>query len=93
MPFALTLELAVALVFPEMTSSLILLTVKWTLLNDDGDEITIHLHNSPHVPDAPMCLLSPQHMAQQTTSSTDGFDCKWSFNLCWLPSNNPIQCL
>jgi hypothetical protein len=54
-------------------------TIKWTLLNDNGDEVTIHLHNSLYVPDTPMCLLSPQHMAQQTTNDSDGFNSKGKF--------------
>jgi hypothetical protein len=34
-------------------------TIKWTIVSDDGDEITIHLYNSLYVPEAQMCLLSP----------------------------------
>jgi hypothetical protein len=51
-------------------------TLKWTILNDGGNEITIRLCNSLHVLDTPMCLLSPQHLAQQTTSTSDGFHSK-----------------
>jgi hypothetical protein len=53
-------------------------TIKWTILNDDGGKVTLHIHNCHFVPDAPMCLLSPQHMAQQTNCSTDGFHSKGS---------------
>jgi hypothetical protein len=56
-------------------------TIKWTNLNDDGDEITIHLHNSIYVPEAPMCLLSPQHMAKQTNHPDDGFLSKGKFGI------------
>jgi hypothetical protein len=31
-------------------------TIKWTILDDSGDEVTLHLHNGLYVPDAPMCL-------------------------------------
>jgi hypothetical protein len=48
-------------------------TITWTILNDDSDEITIHIHDCLYVPDAPMCLLSPQHMASQTNHPNDGF--------------------
>jgi hypothetical protein len=48
-------------------------TITWTILDDDGDEITIHIHDCLYVPDAPMCLLSPQHMASQTNHPNDGF--------------------
>jgi hypothetical protein len=51
-------------------------TLRWTILDDNGDEVALHLHSSLHVPDTPMCLLGPQHMAQQTTSTTDGYDCQ-----------------
>jgi hypothetical protein len=56
-------------------------TVKWTITNDESDEITIHLHNTLYVPEAPMCLLSPQHMAQQTTSNIDGFHSMGKFGI------------
>jgi hypothetical protein len=56
-------------------------TIKWKILNDSGDEVTLHLHNSLYVPDAPMCLLSPQHMAQQTNLSSDGFHSKNKFGI------------
>jgi hypothetical protein len=48
-------------------------TIQWSVINDDGDEVTIHLHNSLYVRDTPMCLLSPQHMAQNTNNVSDGF--------------------
>ena len=51
-------------------------TLRWTINNNDGDEITIYLHNSLHVPEAPMCLLSPQHMAKSTNHESDGFHSK-----------------
>jgi hypothetical protein len=51
-------------------------TIKWTISDDIGDEITLHLHNSLYVPDAPMNLLSPQHLAQQTALPSDGFHSK-----------------
>ncbi len=50
-------------------------TIKWTLKDDSGHDITIFLPNSLYVPQAPMCLLSPQHMAQNTNSENDGFLC------------------
>jgi hypothetical protein len=51
-------------------------TIKWTLQDDSGHDITIFLPNSLFVPQAPMCLLSPQHMAQNTNSENDGFLCR-----------------
>jgi len=48
-------------------------TVRWPIINDDGNEITLHLHNFLYMPEAPMCLLSPQHLAQQTKHTSDGF--------------------
>jgi hypothetical protein len=69
-------------------------TLKRTILDDTGDEITLYLHNSLHVPDTPMCLLSPQHMAQQTTSTADGFICqsKYGFlTFCGFHSTIPYN--
>jgi hypothetical protein len=78
-------------------------TLKWNILDDNGDDIALHLHNSLYVPDAPMCLLSPQHMAQQTSSTADGFTGKGSFGLLtfggyhrtihFQQPSNPISCL
>jgi hypothetical protein len=48
-------------------------TLQWSITNDDGDDIVLNLLNSLYVPSIPMCLLSPQHMAQQTHNSADGF--------------------
>jgi hypothetical protein len=56
-------------------------TIQWTIMNDDGDDVTIHLHDSIYVPEAPMCLLSPQHMAHQTKNSEDGFIGKRKFGV------------
>jgi hypothetical protein len=56
-------------------------TLKWNILDDNGDEVALYIHNNLYIPDAPMCLLSPQHMAQQTPSNTDGFISKGSFGL------------
>jgi hypothetical protein len=56
-------------------------TIKWKILNDDGDEISLHLHNCLYVPDAPMSLLSPQHMAQQTSSFSDGFNSQGKYGI------------
>lgn len=54
-------------------------TIKWCILNDIGDQVDLHLHNSLYVPRAPMCLLSPQHMAQQIALLSDGFHSKGHF--------------
>jgi hypothetical protein len=61
-------------------------TIQWTILNDDGDEVTLHIHNCLFVPDAPMCLLNPQHMAQITNCSTDGFHSKGSHGILTFSS-------
>jgi len=49
-------------------------TLRWTITDNNGHDITMYLHNSLHVPDTPVCLLSPQHMAQQTTSDLDSLN-------------------
>jgi hypothetical protein len=45
----------------------------WNITDDSGDEISLHIRDSLYVPTAPMCLLSLQSVAQQTTNSNDGF--------------------
>jgi hypothetical protein len=56
-------------------------TIQWSIINDNGDEVVLHLHNSLYVPKAPMCLLSPQHMAQHTNPDTDGFNSTGKFGI------------
>jgi hypothetical protein len=48
-------------------------TIKWALMTDSGVEVDLHIHHSLYVPQCPMNLLSPQHLAQQTKRTTDGF--------------------
>jgi hypothetical protein len=64
-------------------------------LNEHGDEVALHLHKSLYVPTALMCLLSPQHMAHQTTLSSDGFNSKGPLGIstfggyqCTIPYNS-----
>jgi hypothetical protein len=45
----------------------------WKITNDLGNEVSLHIHNSLYVPAAPMCLLSPQSVIQQTQKPNDGF--------------------
>jgi hypothetical protein len=56
-------------------------TLQLTLQDDLGNDITILLPNSLYVPQAPMCLLSPQHMAQHTNSPNDGFLCRGNLSV------------
>lgn len=48
-------------------------TLCWKIVDDSGNEISLHIHNSLYVPLAPMRLLSPQTIAQQTCKLNDGF--------------------
>lgn len=48
-------------------------TLCWKFTNDNEDEISLHIQDSLYVPSAPMHLLSPQTIAQQTDNSLDGF--------------------
>jgi len=48
-------------------------TPRWKITNDMGNEVTLHVHNSLYVQAAPMCLLSPQAVIQQTQKPSDGF--------------------
>jgi hypothetical protein len=51
-------------------------TICWKITDDLGDKISLHIHDSLNVPQAPMFLLSPQSVAQQTTHTNDGFHVK-----------------
>jgi hypothetical protein len=48
-------------------------TLCWRILNDNGDKVQLHSHNSLYVPSLPMNLLSPQQICQQTKHLDDGF--------------------
>jgi hypothetical protein len=52
----------------------------WYIQDDNGNDITLLLPNSLYVPQAPMCALSPQQMAQHTASSSDGFICHGTYS-------------
>ena len=47
--------------------------VKWTFMDDSGQVIDLPIKDCLYVPDVPMCLLSPQQVAQQTKHEGDGF--------------------
>jgi hypothetical protein len=48
-------------------------TLKWSITSDSGDEVDLFIRDSLYVPSAPMCLLSPEQLIQQTNNTTDGF--------------------
>jgi hypothetical protein len=48
-------------------------TICWKITTASGDEVSLHILNSLFVPSAPMCLLSPQTIAQHTKHASDGF--------------------
>jgi hypothetical protein len=51
-------------------------TLCWKISDNNGDEISLHVKKSLYVPSAPMCLLSPQTITQQTNNPLDGFHAK-----------------
>ena len=48
-------------------------TLCWHIRVDNGDEVSLHIQNSLYVPTAPMCLLSPQSVSQQTNNTLYGY--------------------
>ena len=48
-------------------------TLRWLIVDDQGNELELLIENSIFVPLCPMNLMSPQHIAQQTGTSGDGF--------------------
>jgi hypothetical protein len=51
--------------FNGTTSSTKVGTVRWSILDDSGQERTLEVHNTYYVPACPLRLLSPQHYSQQ----------------------------
>jgi hypothetical protein len=62
-------------------------TIQWTILNDAGDEVILHIHDSLYVPSIPINLLSPQQLVQQTGSTKDGFLVQASSGILRLASH------
>ena len=49
-------------------------TLRWSINDDDGHAIILHVRNALYVPKVPMCLLCPQQVAHQTSKIGDGFN-------------------
>ncbi len=47
--------------------------LKWHIRDDDNKEIKLYIKDALYVPKAPMGLLCPQQIAQQTRKPGDGF--------------------
>jgi hypothetical protein len=56
-------------------------TICWKITTDTGDEVSLNIPNSLYVPSAPMCLLSPQMIAQHTRQNSDGFNAKGLYGI------------
>jgi hypothetical protein len=54
-------------------------TLRWSINDDEGNAIILHVRDALYVPKVPMCLLSPQQVAQQTNKSGDGFHTEAQF--------------
>jgi hypothetical protein len=49
-------------------------TLRWSLRDDNANEIDLYIKDALYVPKSPMGLLCPQQIAQQTGKSGDGFN-------------------
>ncbi len=49
-------------------------TLRWSLRDDNNNDIDLFIKDALYVPDAPMGLLCPQQIAQQTGHPGDGFN-------------------
>jgi hypothetical protein len=67
--------------------------LKWSIRDDNNAEIDLYIKDALYVPDAPMGLLCPQQIAQQTRLKGDGFlaldDCGIPKADC--PSSIPLK--
>ena len=52
-------------------------TVHWTIDDDNGTPHTIHLPGTLYVPNAPICLLSPQHWSQHACDNYPTINGTW----------------
>ncbi len=49
-------------------------TLRWSIFDDNNDAIDLYIRDALFVPTAPMGLLCPQQIAQQTRRNGDGFN-------------------
>jgi hypothetical protein len=49
-------------------------TLRWSIMNDAGDEIDLYIRDSLYVSSAPMFFLSPQQFLRQTNYTNSGFN-------------------
>ena len=56
-------------------------TLRLKITTDNNEDIELHIPNSLFVPSIPMCLISPQSVAQQTNNPLDGFHAKGSYGV------------
>jgi hypothetical protein len=49
-------------------------TLRWSIRDDNNTEIDLYIKDALYVPNAPMGLLCPQQIAQQTQHQGDGFN-------------------
>jgi hypothetical protein len=54
-------------------------TLRWTITDNDGNKIMLHVADALYVPNIPICLLCPQQVAKQTKNPQDGFLAGGSF--------------
>jgi hypothetical protein len=47
--------------------------LKWSIRDDENNEVDLHIKDALYIPQAPMGLLCPQQIAQQTQKPGDGF--------------------
>jgi hypothetical protein len=47
--------------------------LKWSIRDDENNEVDLYIKDALYVPQAPMGLLCPQQIAQQTRKPGDGF--------------------
>ena len=52
-------------------------TIKWNIADDNGKAHDIIIRNCLYVPDAPTCLLSPQHWSQQSNDNSPNRNGTW----------------
>jgi hypothetical protein len=52
-------------------------TIRWTILDDNGVKRTISIPNSFYVLDSDICLLSPQHWAQEVNDNSPSINDTW----------------
>jgi hypothetical protein len=77
--------------FNGTTSSTKVGTVRWSILDDSGQERTLEVRNTYYVPACPLRLLSPQHYSQQQNDHRGTYSANFGNQVVFVWNNGRFK--